>query len=312
MTGRSCEAVAPPCGATVGVRTREPLNLGVPVARDGFAGPTARRDEATRLRNLGLSFKEIGERVGVSARHARYLADPVYAEQSRRASREAKRRRTGVCARCGGETRYAGKSSAVADVCASCAPDAYRIWDETAVIASIRRWAAKHGAPPTAGDWLVPTPENTGYPYVSGIQALFGSWSLAIEAAGFQPRRQGERTTEGQARLVAALTKYTADVLLELIRECESLDGVASSTFLIPNPILVACRREFGSWKQACLAAGVSPRGHAHRDRSCRCGFGPTTAKGVLAHQSACVFKTTTEGGRKTCPGRAPALKETE
>lgn len=56
-------------------------------------------------------------------RHAEYMRelrarDPEYAERLRQQSRDAKRRRRGVCTRCGGETRYSGHG--VSQVCATC------------------------------------------------------------------------------------------------------------------------------------------------------------------------------------------------
>lgn len=48
-------------------------------------------------------------------------------DKQRRWSRDAKRKRTGTCRRCGGVTRYGGKTGrAVASVCATCLPDVNR------------------------------------------------------------------------------------------------------------------------------------------------------------------------------------------
>jgi hypothetical protein len=63
------------------------------------------------------------------------------------------------------------------------------VWSPDDVIAAIRRWADEHGGvPPTNGQWVK---KVDGYPSSSTCQDRFGSWSKAIEAAGFVARKQG-------------------------------------------------------------------------------------------------------------------------
>lgn len=68
-----------------------------------------------------FGLKRVASQFGVSKTTARRIVDPDYNERNRRASREAKRRRTGVCRECGGVTRYNGHGRAVSDLCATCA-----------------------------------------------------------------------------------------------------------------------------------------------------------------------------------------------
>ena len=85
-----------------------------------------------------------------------------------------------------------------------------------------------------------------------------------------------------------ARLKWSQGAIVDEIRERYALDGVACSIAIVPTPIRVAAIREFGSWERACLSAGVNPRGGSYRDRSCVCGFGPTTSRGMHGHGKVC------------------------
>lgn len=64
-----------------------------------------------------------------------------------------------------------------------------RKWPRQAIIEAIRRWALEHGAPPTNDQWVKGA---LGRPTASTVAKEFGSWSAAIEAAGFdRPVRGG-------------------------------------------------------------------------------------------------------------------------
>lgn len=64
--------------------------------------------------------------------------------------------------------------------------DPNRYWTRTEIIASIRRWAVKHGGrPPTLRDWK---PAGEDWPDATTVQHKFGSWNKGIIAAGFVPR----------------------------------------------------------------------------------------------------------------------------
>ena len=69
-----------------------------------------------------FGHKRIARELGVSASSVRRWLNPERAERDRLLSRAAKKRRIGTCERCGGPTRYNGKTvngpSPVCDVCA--------------------------------------------------------------------------------------------------------------------------------------------------------------------------------------------------
>jgi hypothetical protein len=64
--------------------------------------------QATPLREQGLTYQEIAERLGVSRRTISRCFNERDYETTLRTSREAKRRRTGTCEDCGEPTRYNG------------------------------------------------------------------------------------------------------------------------------------------------------------------------------------------------------------
>lgn len=248
-----------------------------------------REASAMRLRANGLLFREIAQELGCSTGEVTRLLHPEKRERDRQQTNAAKHRRRGTCERCGGETKYSGKGGeGVSRVCIKCAPDEYRKWDEAAIISAMRRWEATHGRQPVSRDWLISSPDNFGYPDVTVVQNVFGSWNAGIEAAGYEPLPTGHRTPEGNERMRLALLKWSKAEIVREIQDRYTLDGVSASTTLLPGAFRVAVLREFGSWERACFAAGVTPRGHTFRDRSCVCGFGPSTARGVLVHRKAC------------------------
>jgi hypothetical protein len=68
------------------------------------------------------------------------------------------------------------------------------------IIAAIRRWAETHaGEPPSADAWARPlSPQRKGprgrtRPSTWTVRQAFGSFSAAVEAAGYTPRPQGEQ-----------------------------------------------------------------------------------------------------------------------
>jgi hypothetical protein len=80
------------------------------------------QERAVALHAGGLSYSRIAAMLGVSATTVRRWVMPGVNERHLRQSREAKRRRTGVCATCGGPTRYSGGSGAdsVSRTCQRC------------------------------------------------------------------------------------------------------------------------------------------------------------------------------------------------
>jgi len=83
------------------------------------------------MRDQGRPVGEILATLGISQTTYYRYTRPEYAEAGLRASREAKRRRTGTCKLCGGKTSLRRDSSGPADVCGSCSADYYGpLWSQ--------------------------------------------------------------------------------------------------------------------------------------------------------------------------------------
>jgi hypothetical protein len=131
-------------------------------------------------------------------------------ENNLRFSREAKKKRRGVCADCGGETRYNGRNGrVVSERCASCARKraiAAAVWTRESIVEAIRYYAHLYGRPPGAREWH-PAMARRGFrddladrffedgcwPQYATVARVFGRWNLAIEAAGFAPLKPGHK-----------------------------------------------------------------------------------------------------------------------
>jgi DNA-binding transcriptional ArsR family regulator len=91
-----------------------------------------------------------------------------------------------------------------------------RVTDEQ-IIAALRSWAERHGAPPAANAWQA----ARARPAYGTIFQRFGSWSRALEAAGLQSRRPGERgpaRTFGETERLGELDAIIADARAERTR----------------------------------------------------------------------------------------------
>jgi hypothetical protein len=147
--------------------------------------------EATRLRAQGLTYREIGERLGVALQTAHeWVTDP---DLSRHRARRA--RYGGTCEKCGNPTDGSrGPAAAPSRLCKSCADEPW--WTEERVIAAIRRWHELTGQAPSATDWYPSHPRHKPsaalglgrWPSNKAMRRVFGSWTAAVEAAGLEPR----------------------------------------------------------------------------------------------------------------------------
>jgi hypothetical protein len=84
-------------------------------------------------------------------------------------------------------------------------PGEAKYWTKQRIITAIRRWAAqREGRPPTKAQWwraegVAPFDRIPERPSVYTVVSRFGSWSAAIEAAGFEPRGRGAQPGQVQA-----------------------------------------------------------------------------------------------------------------
>jgi hypothetical protein len=111
-------------------------------------------------------------------------------ENSLRRSREAKRRRRGICVDCGVETRYAGHGKNVSDRCVPCANrhnGEERRFTREEIIDALRVYYEETGEVPAVHLWQL----GMRQPSHTVIFRMFGSWRAACEAAGFAARPQG-------------------------------------------------------------------------------------------------------------------------
>ena len=147
----------------------------------------------------------------------RRAEDPAYAQRSREQSLAAKRRRRGVCAICGGETKYNGKrTNGPSTICGTCfrsRQHAERRWTPDTIIRSFQRFRDATGRTPRALD--AHGPHESLVLRISGkrihelekarelglvlpnpqtVRREFGSWDAAILAAGMEPSRGGGGT----------------------------------------------------------------------------------------------------------------------
>lgn len=163
--------------------------------------------EARRLRAEGLTFREIGERLGVGLRTAHeWCSDPDRAKYRARRQRYA-----GTCVDCGARTDGSDGPGRAAKRCAECTRRHQKEngpWPRERVIEAIRAWAERYGAPPAAPDWNPAQARWFGHPEkverfrggewpsTTTVAKRFGSWAAGIEAAGFPRPRPGVRPSD--------------------------------------------------------------------------------------------------------------------
>lgn len=161
--------------------------------------------EAWRLRGQGLLLRQIALRMGIAkSTVSALLNDPNLAKHL-----ERRRRYAGSCERCGAPTDGSGGPAAKASRhCRVCAPIAATKWTREAVVAAIQRFAERHGRQPSAVDFNPAQARALGkrslserfyeagdYPAATSVVEVFGSWSAAIAAAGFERLKPGRPKT---------------------------------------------------------------------------------------------------------------------
>ncbi len=160
-----------------------------------------KRRKALSLYEPGVtSYRSLARKLNVSESTIRRWVDPVSREKHLASSRRAKQARTGICADCGGPTRYNGHSrkEPLSFRCAAChlarhnSPEALAertVWSREKIIEAIQRWGAEHDDSPRTTDFN----GAPDYPSLTTVIKYFGTWNNAIEAAGFEPRLPTDR-----------------------------------------------------------------------------------------------------------------------
>lgn len=167
--------------------------------------------EVVYLRDkLGLTFKEIADRLGIALTTAHdYYADPTGEKADERRSKLH-----GVCRDCGAETR--GGSKTAPERCAPCNSKWQRTlegrrlrrsnttlkWSDEDIFAAIRSVAVDGIATCTAYKEAYARAPRGSMPSMPLINVRFGLWSNAVAAAGLTTRHAGgaystRLTTEG-------------------------------------------------------------------------------------------------------------------
>lgn len=119
----------------------------------------------------------------------------------------------------------------------------------------MRRYADDHGEPPTQPTW-----ESWAHareaPSVTTLRRLFGSWTRALEAAGFERTAILDWSRE---EIVELIRKWAAEHDGEVPRTRDwRFNGAGCVKGTFPTTTTVANR--FGSWAAAIEAAGFVPR----------------------------------------------------
>lgn len=170
-----------------------------------------RAAEAARLRAEGLIYKDIAARIGTSVSYAQELVtDP---DGSGALARKA-RLYSFECSGCG-KTIVANGTKELANrtgYCQPCLGARERGMSRRWILESMAEWEDRFGVPPTATDWnpqaayaksvawkaqrLADT--DRPWPSVSSVQAIFGSWNAALQAAGYDTFEPGYYGREGE------------------------------------------------------------------------------------------------------------------
>jgi hypothetical protein len=229
--------------------------------------------QARELWIRGYTVSEIAARINVKFQTAKRYVDPAYDALLSEKEKERKKRYAGTCAICGKRTSYSGKGTGGSRHCKEHVGESRKIWTREKVIAAIQQWAEIHGRPPSSVDWnaaLAKEERGSEYPSagaVYGASGAFDSWAAAIEAAGFprpEPFYHGEhgRMVWTQERIIEALRAYSKDGVAPAMSAWKytAADHPTNSWVVM----------QFGSWTNACRAAGLQPARHA------RIGVAPT------------------------------------
>jgi hypothetical protein len=153
-----------------------------------------RAEQVKRLKDAGLTFKEIADYLGV----ARSTVTSAYYDPSGAAERARKERHHGTCQDCGARTTYVTGGSAKR--CSDCRhqyekrPDVRllhrngnkRTWSDAQILNAIRN-VAVNGTLTVKSYDEARSADPGSMPSVPLIISRFGKWNAAVDRAGCQP-----------------------------------------------------------------------------------------------------------------------------
>jgi hypothetical protein len=107
-------------------------------------------------------------------------------------------------------------------------------WTRARIVAAIRRWAKRTGHPPSASMWSQAARPSAGpgdfsrsRPTSMTVTTVFGTWSAAVRAAGYEPGRRPHRK-----RCISGLHEMTPENVLVRAdggRQCLACKRIADS-----------------------------------------------------------------------------------
>lgn len=237
--------------------------------KDGISRPE-RAAMARALVEKGYTRKQIMEILGIGQSYVgALLSDPDGTKDKLR-----KEQYRGTCIECGGKTTYARSHGKPVHRCSPCArkhQHSQRVWTPERIIADLQEWNRIYGEPPKAMDWLTGvygdgTWGSRRWPHVVCVQREFGSWSNALEAAGFERRINYERTDEWKT----TVQTWSKEQVIEKIKEWAARYGVPPTSGQWHGtggkwPSAMTAAKRFGTWNNAIRAAGFVPLAPGHR-----------------------------------------------
>lgn len=128
---------------------------------------------AAKLHSEGMTFEEIGRRLGVTRERVRQLVHKAHGNVAVGIARRHEIR----------EKRL----PTIQDVLRQAASN--RHWSKEKIIAALQRFASQHNRAPGAHEWLTKRP--AGCPSVHTVQRYFGTWAAGLAAAGLTSNPHG-------------------------------------------------------------------------------------------------------------------------
>lgn len=206
-----------------------------------------------------------------------YVSDLLY-DPTGEKMRARKKSYAGVCKTCGAPTDGSNGKSNAPEYCKKHSNRAhFMIWTESKIIAAIHEWHNIYGRPPIATDWNKQVEGSPGqycrgprttwagkrrWPPLGTVQARFGSWANAIEAAGF-PRPMVGHYRDESKRGEILTKKWTREAIIQWMKD--NADGDMPPPVSTPGAPYNSVLRKFGSWGKAQRAAGFEPNKSGRR-----------------------------------------------